>query len=103
MIYPAAPSHSLQPMVNAMAKQPVIGATLFDTNSSPPDHNETASSPIDLHIDPESLVIDRSRGGSIAVAVLMASTVFLAGCGSEQELERQDYSNIQSSHEGNLP
>ena len=90
-------------MVHAMANQPVIGATLFDKNSSPPDHNETASSPINLHIDPESLVIERSRAGSIAVAVLMASTVFLAGCGSEQELERQDYSNIQSNHEGNLP
>ena len=91
-------------MVNAMANQPVIGATLFDKNSGPTDHNETSSSPIDLHIDPESLVIERSRAvGSIAVAVLMASTVFLAGCGSEQGLERQDYSNIQSNHEGNLP
>ena len=90
-------------MVHAMANQPVIGATLFNKNSSPPDHNDTASSPINLHIDPESLVIERSRAGSIAVAVLMASTVFLSGCGSEQELERQDYSNIQSNHEGNLP
>lgn len=91
-------------MVNSMANQPVIGATLFDKNSSPTDHNETSSSPIDLHIDPESLVIERSRAvGSIAVAVLMASTVFLAGCGSEEGLERQDYSNIQSNHEGNLP
>ena len=90
-------------MVNAIGNQPVIGATLFDKNNSQTDPNETSSKPIDLHIDPESLVIERSRVGSIAVAVLMASTVFLSGCGSEQELERQDYSNIQSNHEGNLP
>ena len=85
----------------------MIYAKLLDSkenDSSQPDPNGSPSDSIRLHVDPERLVIDRSRSvGSIAVAVLMASSVFLAGCGSEQELQREDYTNIQSKHEGNLP